>query len=78
MKKARLDPQKEEKTLKQIIVKYTPYLTLIGFILLWIIFILICFQIGGTESAKVYNNPSLINGGKLWNYNSQHLIKSST
>ncbi len=65
MKKARLEPQKEEKPLKQIIDKYNPYLTLISFILLWIIFILICFQMGGTESAKLYNNPTLINGGKL-------------
>lgn len=76
MNKPTLEPQKDKKTMKEYIEKYSPYITLIGFILLILIFILICFQLGGTESAKVYNNPTLLNGGKIWNYNSQHSTKS--
>lgn len=57
-KPARLNKQEPKKTIEKI----NPYLPIIITIILIMIFLLLCFAIGGNETAKVYNNPTLLKG----------------
>lgn len=61
-KPARLNKQKPKNKIQKTIERINPYLLIIITIILIMIFLLLCFQIGGNETAKVYNNPTLLKG----------------
>ena len=58
-KPARLNKQKPKN---KIVEKINPYLPIIITTILIMIFLLLCFKMGGNETAKVYNNPTLLKG----------------
>ena len=61
-KPARLNKQKPKNKIQKTIEKINPYLPIIITIILIMILLLLCFKIGGNETAKVYNNPTLLKG----------------